>query len=303
MQDSFTAAVSLHIGRIAIGFSIPEVCCRIGQLSRPFHPFRADSFSVSPEVIRVSLVPGTALDSTEGFELMVTTDLQSPVYRRGRTFLLKRTMNNAEGCRWTTHYDTEKNTATSYIPGKSTSHGGLIFPAINEFPHLQFLLTAYLSARRGALHHCAGAIYRGRMFIFPALSGTGKSTLSKLLHASGLFDVASDEVIITRFEGDALNAYGSPWPSSAGFARNISAPLGGMVFLHQAPDNRVEAVTPADAQRRLLANTDIPWYDEIISQGVLDHIHSLVHHVPLRALHFRPDQSAVACLAKSLDQL
>jgi hypothetical protein len=304
MKPCFTETVRLNIARTPVSFSIPGYGVMDHRLRTHFKPFLATVPSPEPEALRVCWLsdPAPALAGDE--KLLITTDLRSPVYRRGRTFRIERMQDerahDSGTNRWSTIYDAEREEAVCYIPASPLPP---VFPAVSEFPHLQFLLTGHLSRHRGALHHGAGAIYRKRMYMFPALSGTGKSTLSNLLHASGRFEVASDEVIITRFEGNALNAYGSPWPSSAGFARNTGAPLGGIIFLHQSPENRIETVTPADAQRRLLSNTDIPWYDEIFSQGVLDHLHALVQRVPLLAFHFRPDADAVEVLIKSLDQL
>ncbi|HPC19637.1 MAG: hypothetical protein KBC66_08740 [Kiritimatiellae bacterium] len=237
------------------------------------------------------------------FRHVITTDLQSQIYRAGPVWLIQRFGTGpAEGMlRWSTVYDSQQETVATAGPARCGAAHTFVLPELGFYPHYQFLLTGFLARRRGALHHCAGAICRGRMFLFPARSGTGKSTLSRLLAASGRFAIAGDDRIVTRQRDHQWLAFGTPWPSTAGFSANLSAPLGGIFFLHQAPDNRVEELAPQDALRRLLPVTDIPWYDEAFTAGVLAHCEKLVTSVPMRAFHFRPDPSAVECLEEALD--
>lgn len=237
------------------------------------------------------------------FRHVITTDLQSQIYRDERTFLIQKfgVGARADALRWSTTYDVERDAVDSAGPAKPGPDGCLVLPDLRWYPHYQFLLTGYLARRRGALHHCAGAVYRGRMFLFPARSGTGKSTLSRLLAASGRFEIAGDDRIVTRRLGRELRAFGTPWPSTAGFSANRAALLGGIYFLHQSPDNRVEDLPAQNALRRLLPVTDIPWYDEPFSAGILAHCEDLVASVPVRAFHFRPAASAVECLEKALE--
>lgn len=237
------------------------------------------------------------------FRHVITTDLQSQIYRDERIFLIQKFGGgaHADALRWSTTYDVERGAVVSAGPAKAGPGGGLVLPDLRWYPHYQFLLTGYLARCRGALHHCAGALYRGRMILFPARSGTGKSTLSRLLAASGRFEIAGDDRIVTRRLGREWMAFGTPWPSTAGFSANRAAPLGGICFLHQSPDNRVEDLSAQNALRRLLPVTDIPWYDEPFSAGILAHCEDLVASVPLRAFHFRPEAAAVECLEKALE--
>ncbi len=257
----------------------------------------------APDRLEIHLRPLAPAPVPARFRHVITTDLQSQIYRAGRTFLIQKFGAGAQtdALRWTTLFDAGQGVADSAGPAKAGSGDGLVLPDLRWYPHYQFLLTGYLAQRRGALHHCAGAVYRGRMYLFPARSGTGKSTLSRLLAASGRFEIAGDDRIVTRRLGRELMAFGTPWFSTAGFSANLAAPLGGIFFLHQSPDNRIEDLSAQNALRRLLPVTDIPWYDEPFSAGILAHCEDLAASVPLRAFHFRPDATAGECLEKALE--
>ena len=174
-------------------------------------------------------------------------------------------------------------------------------PATIPSPVIQVLLSLHLAARGiGALHHAAAAIRGGRCYLFPARSGTGKSTLATLLDRSGEFRVLGDDRIFTRRRGGEFAGCGTPWVSTAGLCENLSAPLGALVFLNQARQTCLEAIPHADAARRLLPLTDIPWWEPRITDSVLDYLDGLVSTVPAYILHFTPTPDVARALAEAL---
>lgn len=297
------SSCSIQIAGLEYQFSSPANVFFAALAQPAYFPFqRPGSALPASDCLRIHARPLGDEQVPAGFRHVITTDLQSQIYRAGRTLLIQRFGTGAsEGkLRWVTIYDTAREAVDSAGPAKPGADGALVLPQLGFYPHYQFLLTGCLARRRGALHHCAGAIHQGRMYLFPARSGTGKSTLSRLLSATGRFEIAGDDRIVTRRLDRGLVAFGTPWPSSAGFSDNLSAPLGGIYFLHQAPDNCVEDIPAQQALRRLLPVTDIPWYHEVFSAGVLAHCEDLVASVPVRTFHFRPDASAVECLENAL---
>lgn len=301
MSDS----ACIRIAGLDFCFSSPANVV-FADLSHPrFLPFRRPEGAGSGgDRLDIHVHPLEDGDVPAGFQHVVTTDLQSQIYRDGRTFLIHKfdVHPPRKSLAWATRYDSENETVDTGVLPLRGSGPAVVLPELGLYPHYQFLLTGYLARRHGALHHCAGAIHHGKMFLFPARSGTGKSTLSRLLAAAGSFDVVGDDTIVTRRLGRDWMAFGTPWPSSAGFSGNRSAPLGGVFFLHQSPCNRVEDVPAQEALRGFLPETDIPWYDPVFTEGILAHCEDLVESVPMRALHFRPDASAVDCLLEALER-
>ena len=242
--------------------------------------------------------------SDQSFELLQQTERDSMLYRKDRTYLLKRfsANNRLRQAEWITAYNSTTFEACSYTNPLLVEPGVKIFPSIGSYPHFQFLLTAYLALHHGSLHHCACAVHNGKAYIFAGRSGIGKSTMSRLLDASGAFRVIGDDRIVVRHPaGNSFTAYGTPWPSTAGFAENASAPLGGIFFLHQSKTNRIEPISSGAAFKQLLPVSDIPWYDQLLMDGILKHCEQMAESVPVWDVFFRPDPDIVTELLNRMD--
>ena len=160
-----------------------------------------------------------------------------------------------------------------------------------------------LLLRGGLLVHAAGAVLKGRGLIFPAVSGTGKSTLSGLLEAEFPESVVCDERIALRpaaASGATPPAWilaGTPWSSSAGIARKTAAPLSAIVFLEQAPDCAIEPIPASDAVRRMLPQISVDWKNpELADRGVAA-LDALLAAVPAYVFRFPKSPAAARFIA------
>ena len=160
-----------------------------------------------------------------------------------------------------------------------------------------------LLLRGGLLVHAAGAVLNGRGLIFPALSGTGKSTLSGLLETDYPGSVVCDERIAVRpdAESDAAaprwTLAGTPWSSSAGIARKTAAPLAALVFLEQAPACAIEPIPASDAVRRMLPQISVDWKNtELADRGVAA-LDALLAAVPAYVFRFPKSPAAARFIA------
>ncbi len=168
----------------------------------------------------------------------------------------------------------------------------------------RFLLQHTFINHHGLIIHAAGGSINGKGMVFPAVSGTGKSTLSHLLLPHPENQLFSEERIIMRRLDDGWHLWGTPWKGTGVIARNESAPLNAIVFLSQAPETKVSKLPPSAALRRLLETVSIPWYSQEWTDKGLAVCESLLKTIPVYELAFRPDQTAVqavAELAASLD--
>lgn len=170
-----------------------------------------------------------------------------------------------------------------------------------HYPLDQLLLMHHLAPRRGVIVHAAGALVGGCALIFPGVSGAGKSTFCRLMIAAGLKGaLLSDDRVVVRVDaasgtGEArgAEAWGTPWPGDAKIARNVSGPLGAVLFLVQAEENRLVPVDSGTAMRRLMPAVSCPWYDGERGDEVLDTCARIVESFPCYELHFRPEAAAV----------
>lgn len=161
----------------------------------------------------------------------------------------------------------------------------------------RFLFQHTFINHHGLIIHAAGGSISGNGMVFPAVSGTGKSTLSHLLLPFSENQLFSEERIIMRRLEDGWHLWGTPWKGSGVIARNESAPLSALVFLSQASETKVSQLSSSAALRRLLETVSIPWYSQEWTDKGLAVCESLLRDIPAFELAFRPDQTAVQAVA------
>lgn len=148
---------------------------------------------------------------------------------------------------------------------------------------LRAFLSHVLSRRGGFLLHGAGVTSRGGAYVFPGVSGAGKSTFSRQWPAE---QILSDEIVAVVKRGGRWTAYGTPFDGDVRGGRNESGPLKGILFLEKARRWAKKPVDRRDAARKLLrcvlsfeAKTDV--FDRLL--GLVDDVTAAA---PAHALSF-----------------
>ena len=154
---------------------------------------------------------------------------------------------------------------------------------------LRILHTVLLAEQGGMLMHASSVVLEdGRAFVCTGVSGAGKTTISRLVPSGA--HILTDEMSFIRREGDDYYAYGTPFAGElATPGENIRAPLAGVFLLAQGPDNRIDALTPSEAVRALMANILYFARDDALTAKVFDNAIALAARVPVRRLTFFPD--------------
>ena len=104
------------------------------------------------------------------------------------------------------------------------------------------------------LFHGAAILWRGRVWVFTANSGTGKTTqymLWKLCFGSEIKILNGDKPLLEFRKGGIL-VHPSPWRGKEGLGSLDAAPLGGIILLEQNEENRMRRLLPAEAAGPLL---------------------------------------------------
>ena len=105
------------------------------------------------------------------------------------------------------------------------------------------------------LAHGSTVAVDGEAYLFAALSGTGKSTHTRLwreLLGERAVMVNDDKPFLRVTESGETIAYGSPWDGKHRLSRNIAVPLRAVCLLERGEQNRIEEITKAEALPRLL---------------------------------------------------
>lgn len=116
-----------------------------------------------------------------------------------------------------------------------------------EQNELQFAVSHALHSCSVCEFHCVALKWRGRALLFAAPSGVGKTT--QYLRWKECFgdeiEIISGDKVFLSF-ADEIKVFASPWRGKERFGNNISAPLGYVIFLNQAPENSISAVEPKE---------------------------------------------------------
>jgi hypothetical protein len=192
-------------------------------------------------------------------------------------------------------FDSSARNATVY-PGdtcleRSTENAEVFNPF--SYPLDQILLMYFLAQRKGALIHAAGIEVNGKGYIFPGKSGAGKTTLSRQFTCLNKHEIMSDDRIVVRRIDGQFRMFGTPWPGEAGIAQNKHLPLHGIFFISHGTENAIKKITPAEAVKRFMPVTSIPWYDKPTMLSILSFCEEVVSHIPAYEFSFRPEIEAV----------
>ncbi len=109
---------------------------------------------------------------------------------------------------------------------------------------------------RRCMFHGTAFLWRGKAWIFAAPSGTGKTTqyaLWKTVFGSEIRIINGDKPILEFCEGKSIMVHTSPWRGKEQMSQAISAPLGGIIYLKQAAENRMERLSVKESVLPILS--------------------------------------------------
>ena len=104
------------------------------------------------------------------------------------------------------------------------------------------------------LLHSSAVELDGRAYLFTGPSGAGKSTHARLWREllGDRVRMIDDDKPLLRLENGGFTVYGTPWNGKHRLGDNISAPLAGICFPIQSPENRISPLSGATLFPRLL---------------------------------------------------
>lgn len=146
----------------------------------------------------------------------------------------------------------------------------------------------------GLMLHASAVELDGKAYLFSAPSGTGKSTHTRLWQSTfgEKARVFNDDKPPLRFLDGVWYAYGSPWCGKDGININMKAPVAGICFLKQAPENRIRRLDTFEASQKIIWQTMHKFNTEGSLDLMLSHVEKLVDRIPVFELENRPEPEA-----------
>lgn len=157
------------------------------------------------------------------------------------------------------------------------------------------ILFAMASACTGTvLFHSAVVSLDGRGYMFLGKSGTGKSTHARLwLQNIPGTELMNDDNPAVRVKPDGTAVvYGTPWSGKTPCYRNVSAQLGGIVLLSQAPYNKIVRLKGIGAYAAVVPSISGKRWDARIADGLHETENALATYIPVWHLDCLPDADA-----------
>lgn len=109
----------------------------------------------------------------------------------------------------------------------------------------KMLLSRLMSDRHGGMLHCNGIKTADGCLLLTGPSGTGKTTLSRMLAANG-YTFIGDDVMLLSGQGDRFYAHGLWCHGSQPVTSPGTFPLQGILFLEQHTGSRITPLPPSE---------------------------------------------------------
>lgn len=171
------------------------------------------------------------------------------------------------------------------------SRVGMIVQSANPYSidsALRVIHSLILAREGGLLVHAASAVRNGKAFLFAGVSGSGKTTISRL--APNDITLLTDEISYLRRNGRGYVAHSTPFAGElARVGENVHAPLAAVYLLRKGQENALEPLGRGAAARGLLENVLFFAQDPELVAMVFESACELASSVPVYRLTFVPD--------------
>lgn len=136
----------------------------------------------------------------------------------------------------------------------------------------------------------------GKALLFLGVSGTGKSTHSRLWRkfVPGATLLNDDEPIVRLLPSGEVRVFGCPWSGSTPCYRQASAEVVAFVHLHQSSENKLMKLRGRNSFDSIYSSTAFLHSDKTRHMATFDTIVDILERIPVYRLDCRPDEEAVA---------
>ena len=176
-------------------------------------------------------------------------------------------------------------------------HADMLFHAIR----FAFLLAAQ---KKGLfVIHSASLLYNGKAWLFSGCSGTGKSTHTALWQQTFGTPLLNGDLNLLGISDGTPVVYGLPWCGTSGIYTEKSFPLGGIVFLKQAPHNKASVLSGETSVLAILQRLISPGWTEALAKANLGFATELGSLIPTFSLECTKEPEAANVMRAAIDAL
>jgi hypothetical protein len=162
------------------------------------------------------------------------------------------------------------------------------------YPLEELIFINLLGKRNGFILHSCGMGDGQNGYIFSGVSGAGKSTISKLIEASGKLRIMSDDRAIISRNSESFMICGTPWHGTVKTCENLKSPLKKVFFIRHAKEHYANRWDPVKAASHLIARSFPPYWDKEGMARTVDLCRDIANSVPCYELGFKQDKSIAA---------
>ena len=168
------------------------------------------------------------------------------------------------------------------------------------FRHIGF--ETFLSLYQRMMLHASFVRYQQHAILFSAPSGMGKSTQAQLWETVKDAEIINGDRVALGKTKQGWMAWGIPYAGSSMIYKNESGPIGAIVILKQAKENRIEKISGSMVFGHLYPELSIHHWDERFVERAMTFLMEIIREIPVFLLECLPDESAVHLLYQTLKQ-
>lgn len=157
------------------------------------------------------------------------------------------------------------------------------------------LLFAFSAARFSTLlFHSSTVVWHDKAYMFLGVSGTGKSTHSRLWlkNIEGTHLLNDDNPVVRINEEGMPMVYGSPWSGKTPCYKNEQYPLGAIVKLCQYPENQIRPLPVIESYVAITESISGKRWEKAIADGLHASVGKLLESTKVYLLRCLPDDEA-----------
>ena len=157
-----------------------------------------------------------------------------------------------------------------------------------------------IAKKNGVVLHASAVLKNGKIILFTAPCGTGKSTQADLWEKYADAEIINGDKALVSVKKDEVFASGLPFSGSSDICKNISAPLAAVVCLGQAKENAIRKISEREAFVALMQGNYRSGITKEATQKTIDVLEKICKEIPVYRLDCLPDRTSVECLGKEL---